>query len=388
MQAGAELPGDALGERHVAVRPVAGLGAVEADRPEHLVAELDGSGEHGARPERSEKLPSLVVEPGVRLRIGDRDGAALADGQGRNRQADGVVAERFDALGMPLGPRDGGVGRPEAEEAAGRSHRAPRLLDRQLHRVLQPSLRAQAQRDGRDEALPVERLLELDLLARPVERERTLGAERREQGELLARERALALRLAGDEDCDDPAAGDDRDERRARGACQRREPRAHDRRRRHVVDGERRAHEDGARDSRRLVVEVDDEAPDPVQVPPFRAAEQPVGPEAVLGDHHEEGERDVDDARGLVQQHPSDRFRLAHPQERARDLRRPREVGLCPVVDRIAAAPSPPQPPDCSRTSEHRLGCGSHRSSLMIERPQRERAQFPARIPGAPTLQR
>ena len=165
---------------------------------------------------------------------------------------------------------------------------------------------------------------------RPIECERRLGGERLQQRQLVSGEDARRLRRREHEHRGHPLLGDERDEDGALRSAPFGEAAVDLLRARDVVDDDRAAFEDRARDSRRLAVEVDRDARPPVEVSVRAGGEEPLGALGVLAD---EGDRRPGRRRGARNRcrSGSGRRRACPWPGRARSTaRRSRSAGRCP----------------------------------------------------------
>ncbi len=187
-----------------------------------------------------------------------------------------------------------------------------------------------------------ERFLERDAGPQPLERNGRLGGERLHQRQVVGREDAPFVGGRDGDDRDDALLEEERDEGCAPRARRLDEPRIDDVRLRRVVDRERRGLEDGARDARRLVREVEPHLPPPVDVLPARAGEVADGLVPVLGHERQACERDPEHRGDLVEEGPRDALDVRGPRELARNATDALELSAAAGCPAVRANPSGP----------------------------------------------
>jgi hypothetical protein len=253
-----------------------------------------------------------------------------------------------------------GLRRPD--EAALHAERSAGLLDRDALQRVEIELRADAPPDLRDEPLTLERLGERRRRARPLERQRRLGDERADRRELLRREGPVLGRRNG-EHRDHPAARDERDERGALRTGVPRELTVEAGRLRQVVHDDRRGLEHRARNSRRLLRQIEVRVDPRLEVVAVEPREQAARLAQLRVDEREPDELDVEQLRDLVEQHPGDRFGVPRAAESAVDDLDRFELAFEHAASTPGTARASPRKRVSSEQSN--LACSTH-GTLMI----------------------
>ena len=141
-----DLARDCLRQRDLAGRPGPRIRPVETQHADHSIEHDDRRGQHRAGAELDQRLDvpeRLVQELGRVEHVRDRDGAALARGEVRDRQPARIVADRGKPLCPPLGAdRQRLVRLADPDETAGSAncatglgHRHPRDRVEVVHRA-------------------------------------------------------------------------------------------------------------------------------------------------------------------------------------------------------------------------------------------------------------
>ena len=229
----ADLMGDRFRERHVAGRPGLGLGAMEAEHADHPVEDDHRRRERGAAAELRQGV--AASERGIvqllRARdVGDAHRPPLADGEVRDGQALGHVADRREAVRPPLGAqREPLVGLAEADEAARGPEGTSGLGDGHAGDRVEVARRTDPPRDGRHQPLARESLVKRGRRPGAVERDRRLSGHGLHQPQLLGGERTPLARRCDNEHSDHPLVDSQRHERGAPGLRSLRQPAADER---------------------------------------------------------------------------------------------------------------------------------------------------------------
>ena len=203
----------------------------------------------------------------------------------------------------------GGVGVEELRELVGQPLQDDRQVELAAEHVRRPEQGALL----RELLLvPLQRLLERDTGAQPLERDGRLGSERLHHREVLAREDPRLVERSRREITAVTRSSTSSGTNAALFA-----PTASASRRLttpelcRVVDGQRRRLEDRARDSRRLALEIEPQLPPPVDVLAAGAREIAGRLARVVGDEGQSGEAEVEELRELVEQRACDAFDVA-----------------------------------------------------------------------------
>ena len=332
MQGQPDLARNGLRQRDLARRPRPGLRPVQPEHPDHPVEDDDRRREHRARAELHQRVdvPQRFVEElrGV-AHVCDGNGAALARGEVRDRQPAGVVADRRQALHPPLRADRKHLGLfADPDETARRADRAARLGHGHAGDRVEVVHRAHAARDLADEPLARKRLIERIRRASAVERDRGFPGQGLHQPQLVRGERTTLARGRSDQHADNPLLDDERHERTALCLGRLREAPADERRGLDVVHRHRSRLEVGARDSRRLVVQVHANLAEPVEVRAAGAREQADRLVLALVDERESRELDPQQRSHLVEEHARDLDRVLRARERIGERRNGSELAV------------------------------------------------------------
>ena len=316
-----EFARNGLGERDLGIRPRARLRAVEPEDPDHPVEHEDRRREDCAAVELLQSLDPAECRIGERrllADVADGHGPTVARGQVRDREVVGDGSDRGEPRSRPLRRDWHRLARfAEPEEAAADTGRGAGRLDGDSEHVVEIELGAHLPPDRRDEAFALERVGQRVGRARPVECECRLGGERLQQRQLVSGEDARRLRRREHEHRGHPRLRDERDVDRALRAAPFGKAAVHLLRARDVVDDDRTALEDGARDSRRLAVEIDRDARPPVEVTVRAGGEEPLGALGVLTDEGDRDQVDAEEGETGVDQDPGDGVLVLGPDKLA-----------------------------------------------------------------------
>ena len=255
-------PRERLEDVRVPLREAAPLAPADAEHPAHLVAPEHRRGDHvgeavvGRMRHRRGDLAVRALDQRPPLADGGA-GEALAHRELEAEQRAVEAVHRDAAEEAALAVEEvavGGIGVEELGELVGQ----PLQDDRQVELAAEHVRRAEQGALLRELLLvPLQRLLERDAGAQPLERDGRLGGERLHHREVLVREDPGLVERRDRDHRGHPLLDEQRDERGALRSDGVGEPAADDARARRVVDGQRRRLEHGARDSRRLALEVE-----------------------------------------------------------------------------------------------------------------------------------
>ena len=354
--------GERLQDVRILLLEAAPLAPADPQDAEHLVAP-----EHGGRDHIRE-----AVVGGVRNRRGDLAVGAVdqwpaltggCPGQAVTRgklEADerAVEAVHRDAAEMPT------VAVEEVAVRGVRIEELGELIGESLQDDGQIELAAEDMRGAQERGLlrqlllvSLQGLFERNARAQPLESGGRLRGERLHHRQVLVREDPGLLE-SRDGDHRNHALGDEQwDEGGALRSDGRGQPCADDARALGVVDGERRGLEDGAGDSRRLMLEVEADVSPPVDVLPVRTREVAGCFAPIVRDEGERNEGDVEQLGELVEQRPRDALDIDAPRHLLGDPADALEL-LCregtPLLARVPTAQDRAQEHRCGRDAAER----------------------------------
>ena len=243
---------------------------MEPEDADHPIEDEDRCREHGERVEVEQRLDPAelrILELGRFTNVGDRDSAPISGGEVADHEPISSGVDRDESVGIPLGA-DGHrtAGLTEPEEATRDIRRHAGLLDRDPEHGLEIELRPHLPPDRGDEPLAFERLGESVCRTRAIEGERSFGGEGLQQRELVGREHPRLLGRRDHEDRRHSLVRDERDEHGALGTDSLGQAPIYPRRAGHVVNDDRATLERSARDSRRLLFEIERDLLPPVRI--------------------------------------------------------------------------------------------------------------------------
>ena len=339
-------PRERLEDVRVPVDEARSLAPPDAEHPVHLVAPEHRRGDHvgeavvGRVRNRRRDLAVRALDQRPSLADGGaRQALAHRELEVEQRPVEAVHRDAAEEAALAVEEvAVGGIGVEQLGELVGQPLQDDRQVELAAEHVRRPEQGALL----RELLLvPLQRLLERDAGAQPLERDGRLGGERLHHREIVGREDPRLVERRDRDHRGHPFLDEQRDERGALRSDGVDESPADDTRAGRVVHRHRRRLEDGARDSRRLALEVETQVAPPVDVLPTRAREIAGRLVSVVGDERERRETDVEELRDLVEQRPRDALDVCAPRQLVGDaadaLELPRAAGS-PALLRAAAA--------------------------------------------------
>ena len=360
-----ELARDRLEERNVRGRPRSRHVPVDRQHADQPVEDDDRRREDRrasrARAGPGVRLCAASVELRCRGDVGERDGRAIPHREVGDREArEAQVADRLEPVGVPLrlhrhrAVRAHPAGRSNVADTQRFRHDGNRMLEHCIEVGVSPHSSGELRDDQLAIAIRV---------PQPLDHRSRFPRERLELGENVTRERALLGRRRDYEHSDHALVRDQRDVREASRSGSLYEPCAHALRGPRVVDRERRSAVIRARDSGRLVRQVETNVGEPRDV--FAAIRRDDAVSLGTGrfDEHERGElrashrrRALDELvrrlldRGGVAQAPGGAREGRSGNSSVRSRNRANRTSAGTSATRVAANPGQPEPPMGSRS--------------------------------------
>ena len=368
MEGDPELARDRLDEGDVVVRPAPHHRRVHGERPDHRVEEDDRRRENGTAAKLEQGLAPaqrIVVELWIALHVGDRSRRSLAQGKVRDRQKGRLArVHRLDSLAAPFGPqrrRTSGI--PKTYEAALDIERLCRLGEGGVDQSVDVQLGANAARDVRHQALPLQPALERGDRLPTLESESSFAGEHSHQRELLGAEGLKLARRAGDKDADDPPLALEREEDHALQPLLLDQLGADIRRAGCVFDREDGPRLDGPPDARDLALEVVPGRREPFRVGTAGAADQSPGCSAVRIDEHQAREIETDQIVERIQHGARDALSVAGERQSGRELGNRRQLAL--PDGQLPGAPTAAQYEDVDQEMKDERNAENKRQNLQ-----------------------